>query len=193
MQAQAGNQSGIRNTPSSVSSPLATDPGCLGQTCALLEEHGLATPAELKELRHHGHGPLKGPRPWDPLEFLAALRIREPEARALEVERIGRSLSHSLGQPLALIPFASRMQTPSVFYDMNEALLADCLKLMTPVLYAEESEVIGIGSINPAALQISTRTIMQFIADKTGTTPIVSSVLLHHEGWISLCQQQFGI
>ena len=193
MQAQAGNQSGIRNTPSSVSSPLATDPGCLGQTCALLEEHGLATPAELKELRHHGHGPLKGPRPWDPLEFLAALRIREPEARALEVERIGRSLSHTLGQPLALIPFASRMQTPSVFYDMNEALLADCRKLMTPVLYAEESEVIGIGAINPAALQISTRTIMQFIADKTGTTPIVSSVLLHHEGWISLCQQQFGI
>ncbi len=193
MQAQAGNQSGIRNTPSSVSSPLATDPGCLGQTCALLEEHGLATPAELKELRHHGHGPLKGPRPWDPLEFLAALRIREPEARALEVERLGRSLSHSLGQPLALIPFASRMQTPSVFYDMNEALLADCRKLMTPVLYAEESEVIGIGAINPAALQISTRTIMQFIADKTGTTPIVSSVLLHHEGWISLCQQQFGI
>ena len=193
MQAQAGNQSGIRNTPSSVSSPLATDPGCLGQTCALLEEHGLATPAELKELRHHGHGPLKGPRPWDPLEFLAALRIREPEARALEVERLGRSLSHSLGQPLALIPFASRMQTPSVFYDMNEALLADCRKLMTPVLYAEESEVIGIGSINPAALQISNRTIMQFIADKTGTTPIVSSVLLHHEGWISLCQQQFGI
>tara|TARA_B100001029_G_C14943035_1_gene384308 strand:+ start:325 stop:906 length:582 start_codon:yes stop_codon:yes gene_type:complete len=193
MQAQAGNQSGIRNTPSSVSSPLATDPGCLGQTCALLEEHGLATPAELKELRHHGHGPLRGPRPWDPLEFLAALRIREPEARALEVERLGRSLSHSLGQPLALIPFASRMQTPSVFYDMNEALLADCRKLMTPVLYAEESEVIGIGSINPAALQISTRTIMQFIADKTGTTPIVSSVLLHHEGWISLCQQQFGI
>lgn len=193
MQAQAGNQSGIRNTPSSVSSPLATDPGCLGQTCALLEEHGLATPAELKRLRHHGHGQLKGPRPWDPLEFLAALRIREPEARALEVERIGRSLSHSLGQPLALIPFASRMQTPSVFYDMNEALLADCRKLMTPVLYAEESEVIGIGAINPAALQISTRTIMQFIADKTGTTPIVSSVLLHHEGWISLCQQQFGI
>ena len=193
MQAQAGNQSGIRNTPSSVSSPLATDPGCLGQTCALLEEHGLATPAELKELRHHGHGPLRGPRPWDPLEFLAALRIREPEARALEVERIGRSLSHSLGQPLALIPFASRMQTPSVFYDMNEALLADCRKLMTPVLYAEESEVIGIGSINPAALQISTRTIMQFIADKTGTTPIASSVLLHHGGWISLCQQQFGI
>ena len=64
---------------------------------------------------------------------------------------------------------------------------------MTPVLYAEESEVMGIGSINPAALHISTRTIMHLIAEKTGTTPIISSVLLHHEGWISLCQQQFEI
>ena len=76
---------------------------------------------------------------------------------------------------------------------MNESLLLECRKLMTPVLFAEESEVIGIGSINPAALRISARTIMQFIVDKTGTTPMVSSVLLHHEGWISLCQQQFGI
>jgi len=172
---------------------MATDPECLSQTCSLLEDHGLATPAELKELRHHGQGSPRGPRPWDPLEFLAALRIREPDARPLEVERLGRSLSQSLGQPLTLVPFASKMPTPSVFYDMNESLLLECRKLMTPVLFAEESEVIGIGSINPAALRISARTIMQFIADKTGTSPMVSSVLLHHEGWISLCQQQFGI
>ena len=94
---------------------------------------------------------------------------------------------------MALVPFASKMPTPSVFYDMNEVLLLECRKLMTPVIYAEESEVIGIGSINPAALRISAQTVRQLIADKTGTTPMVSSVLLHHEGWISLCQQQFGI
>ncbi|HCQ39275.1 MAG TPA: hypothetical protein DIV39_08995 [Verrucomicrobiales bacterium] len=193
MQAQAENQVGVHSLPPGSAASLATDPACLSQTCRLLEDHGLATPAELKELQHHGQGPLRGPRPWDALEFLAALRIREPEARPLEVERLGRSLSQSLGQPLALVPFASKMPTPSVFYDMNESLLLECRKLMTPVLYAEELEVIGIGSINPAALRISAQTIMQCIADKTGTTPMVSSVLLHHEGWISLCQQQFGI
>ena len=193
MQAHAENQVQAPSALTSATVSRATDPECLSQTCRVLDDHALATPAELKELAHHGHGPLQGPRPWDPLEFLAALRTRDPDARAQEVERLGRSLSQSLGQPLTLVPFASKMPTPSAFYDLNDSLLLECRKLLTPVLFAEESEVIGIGSINPVALRLSARTVMQFIADKTGTTPVVSTVLLHHEGWISLCQQQFGI
>ena len=193
MQAHAENQVQAPSALTSATVSRATDPECLSQTCRVLDDHALATPAELKELAHHGHGPLQGPRPWDPLEFLAALRTRDRDARAQEVERLGRSLSQSLGQPLTLVPFASKMPTPSAFYDVNDSLLLECRKLMTPVLFAEESEVIGIGSINPVALRLSARTVMQFIADKTGTTPVVSTVLLHHEGWISLCQQQFGI
>jgi len=193
MQAHAENQVQAPSALTSATVSRATDPECLSQTCRVLDDHALATPAELKELAHHGHGPLQGPRPWDPLEFLAALRTRDRDARAQEVERLGRSLSQSLGQPLTLVPFASKMPTPSAFYDLNDSLLLECRKLMTPVLFAEESEVIGIGSINPVALRLSARTVMQFIADKTGTTPVVSTLLLHHEGWISLCQQQFGI
>lgn len=193
MQAHAENQVQAPSALTSATVSRATDPECLSQTCRVLDDHALATPAELKELAHHGHGRLQGPRPWDPLEFLAALRTRDPDARAQEVERLGRSLSQSLGQPLTLVPFASKMPTPSAFYDVNDSLLLECRKLMTPVLFAEESEVIGIGSINPVALRLSALTVMQFIADKTGTTPVVSTVLLHHEGWISLCQQQFGI
>ena len=193
MQAHAENQVQAPSALTSATVSRATDPECLSQTCRVLDDHALATPAELKELAHHGHGPLQGPRPWDPLEFLAALRTRDPDARAQEVERLGRSLSQSLGQPLTLVPFASKMPTPSAFYDLNDSLLLECRKLMTPVLFAEESEVIGIASINPVALRLSARTVMQFIADKTGTTPVVSTLLLHHEGWISLCQQQFGI
>tara|TARA_B100001109_G_scaffold200085_2_gene166751 strand:+ start:95 stop:676 length:582 start_codon:yes stop_codon:yes gene_type:complete len=193
MQAHAEKQVQAPSALTSATVSRATDPECLSQTCRVLDDHALATPAELKELAHHGHGPLQGPRPWDPLEFLAALRTRDPDARAQEVERLGRSLSQSLGQPLTLVPFASKMPTPSAFYDLNDSLLLECRKLLTPVLFAEESEVIGIGSINPVALRLSARTVMQFIADKTGTTPVVSTLLLHHEGWISLCQQQFGI
>ena len=193
MQAHAEKKVQAPSALTSATVSRATDPECLSQTCRVLDDHALATPAELKELAHHGHGPLQGPRPWDPLEFLAALRTRDPDARAQEVERLGRSLSQSLGQPLTLVPFASKMPTPSAFYDLNDSLLLECRKLLTPVLFAEESEVIGIGSINPVALRLSARTVMQFIADKTGTTPVVSTLLLHHEGWISLCQQQFGI
>ena len=193
MQAQAGHQAVVESASSSGQAPTAADPACLDQTIRLLQEYGLATPAELHQLREHGLSPQQGPRPWDPLEFLAALRVGEPDARPVEVERLGRELSLSMGQPLALVPFASRMPTPSVFYDLNEGLLGECRRLMTPVLYAEELEVIGIGSINPTALGIAAQIIRHALTEKTGTTPIVSRILRHHEGWMSLCQQQFGI
>jgi hypothetical protein len=173
--------------------PTATDPICLDQTTKLLQEHGLATQAELHQLQEHGLAPPQGPRSWDPLEFLAALRAPDPDARSLEVEQLGRALSQAMGQQLALVPFASRLPTPSAFYDLNESLLAECRRMMTPVLYAEESEVIGVGSINPVALRIAAQVIMRTLGERTGTTPIVSRIQLHHDGWMSLCQQQFGI
>lgn len=175
------------------SAPPATDPICLDQTCKLLEDHGLATPDELRQLKDHGLAPLRGPRPWDPLEFLAALRVRDPDTRPVEVERLGRALSQVMGQQLALIPFASRLPTPAAFYEVNDRVSIDCERLMTPVLYAEESEVIGIGSINPVSLRIASQLIIDSLSERIGTNPVVSRMLLHHDGWISLCHKQFGI
>lgn len=182
-----------RGSAAGQSAPLATDPACLEETSQLLEEHALATPEELNQLRTHGRAPLRGPRPWDPLEFLAALRVREPDQRPEEMERLGRALCQAMGQPLALIPFASRLPTPSAFYDVNKGLLDDCRRLMVPILYAEEAEVIGVGSINPVALRLSALHVTRTLGERTGTQPIVSRMLLHHDGWISLCQKQFGI
>jgi hypothetical protein len=183
----------LARSPTEQSAPSATDPDCLEETSKTLAEHSLATPDELRQLRVHGLAPLRGPRPWDPLEFLAALRVRDPDARPIEVERLGRALAQAVGQQLALIPFASKMSTPSNFYDANKDVLVDCRRLMTPVLYAEESEVIGLGSINPISLRLTAERIIATLGERTGTRPIVSRMLLHHDGWIALCQKQFGI
>lgn len=183
----------LAGAPSKGSALPATDPTCLEQTSTLLEEHGLSTPDELRHLHDHGLAPLRGPRPWDPLEFLAALRVRDPDARPAEVENLGRALSQVMGNQLTLIPFGNRLSTPSAFYEMNEGLSDHCERLMTPVLYAEETEVIGIGSINPVSLSITAELIIQVLSEKIGTRPMISRMLLHHDGWISLCQKQFGI
>lgn len=171
----------------------ATDPVSLDQTSSLLEEHGLATPEELNQLRQHGLAPLQGPRPWDSLEFLAALRVRDADARPVEVERLGRALSQVMGQPLTLIPFGNRMQPPATFLEANPDLVIECKKSLTPLLFAEESEAIGIGSINPVALRIVSKKIVANVEQRFGTKPIVSRMLLHHDGWITLCQKQFGL
>ena len=72
MQTQAENTVVLESASLPGGAPAATDPTCLDQTTKLLQERGLATPAELHQLREHGLAPLQGPRPWDPLEFLAA-------------------------------------------------------------------------------------------------------------------------
>ena len=193
MQTQAGEMALLEGATSTGIASSATDPICLDQTSELLEEHGLATPDEIHQLRDHGRAPLRGTRRWDPLEFLAALRTPDPDSRLLEIERLGRTLSQAMGSQLALVPFASRLPAPSAFYDHNEGLRADCERLMTPILYSEESEVIGVGSINPVALRLSSQIIMHSLGEKVGTVPIVSRMLLNHDGWISLCQKHFGI
>jgi len=184
--AAPGPNGGDRGQPS-------TDPGCLEETCRILQEHDLATAEELAQLRSHGRAPLNGPRPWDPIEFLAALRVRDPDARPQEIERVGRSLAEVSGLALALIPFANRLPTPSAFYDVHKSLHQDCKRLMAPVLYAEEAEVIGIGSISPVALKLAEARILEALGERTGTRPIISKLLLHHEGWLSLCQKQFEL
>ncbi len=193
MQTQAGEIALLEGAISPGIAPSATDPTCLDQTSELLEEYGLASPDELRQLREHGRAPLRGSRRWDPLEFLAALRWGDPDARLLEIERLGRALSLAMESQLALVPFASRLPAPAAFYDHHGSVRADCERLMTPVLYSEEMEVIGVGSINPVALRLASQTIMHSVGEKAGTVPIVSRMLLPHDGWISLCQKHFGI
>jgi hypothetical protein len=147
----------------------------------------------LNQLVSHGNAPLSGPRPWDPLEFVAALRVRDPDARPVEIERLGRGIAAATGQLLALVPFASRMPTPSSFYDDHQDLLMRCQDLLVPIVYSEESEVIGVASINPVALDVAEHYIIEDVSKRTGTLPLVSKLLLHHEGWVAICQKQFGL
>ncbi|NNC88140.1 MAG: hypothetical protein HKN82_06730 [Akkermansiaceae bacterium] len=172
---------------------LACDPACLERTCQSLQQFELATEEEVRQLYSHGSAALAGPRPWDPLEFVAALRVSEPDARPVEVERLGRGLAAAAGQALTLIPFAARIPTPSSFYDDHADLRLQCHQLLVPILYAEEMEVVGIASINPVALDLAEQFVVADIHSRTGNNPLISKLLLHHDSWMSLCQKQFAL
>jgi hypothetical protein len=170
-----------------------TDRACLEQLYMVLRDQGLATPDELTQLADRGQQSGDGERQLDPLEILVEIRVSEPDARLAEVERMSRAIAQMLGLPLVLAPFASRLPTPSAFYESHGGILSECQRMMTPVLYAEESEVIGLGSINPVSLRLAAEVVSSSLSEITGTKPIVSQLLLPHEGWISLCNKQLGI
>lgn len=166
---------------------------CLKATYRLLSEFQLATSGELAKLAEIGQQPAGTERQVDPLEIVVKLRGVEPDDRPVELERLGRLIGTAQQKPLVLPPFAARLPTPSSFYDGNPGLLEECQAFMTPVLYAEETEVIGIGSINPVALKLAADRIVEILSERTGTKPIVSTLLLTHEGWLGMCHKQLGI
>lgn len=170
-----------------------THVGCLKATYHLLAEFQLATPGELAKFAEEGQQSAGSERQQDPLEILCAVRGVEADKLPIEIERLGRTLATALGKPLVLPPFASRLPSPSAFYDGNPGLLEECQALMTPILFAEDTEVIGVGSVNPVALVQITERITNLLGERTGTNPIISPLLLTHDGWLSMCQKQLGI
>lgn len=159
----------------------------------MLRDQSLATPDELRELAARGQQPRNVDRQLDPLELLVAIRVDDPDLRPPEIERMSRAMTQVSGLPLVLVPFGNRLPTPSAFYDSHGGILVECQRMMTPILYAEESEVIGLGSINPVSLRLAAEVISSNLSEITGTKPIISQLLLHHEGWVSLCNKQLGI
>lgn len=169
------------------------DRTCLEHTCSVLLNFELASEEEVHALAEQGQSYRGNERTVDPLEFLASRRASEPELVATELENIGHQLTKSLGESLVLTPFANRLPTPSAFYQAHDTVRDGCQKLMTPVLFNEETEVVGIGSINPVALELAARMTRESLGHLTGTQPIISKLLLSHESWIALCEKQFGI
>ena len=176
-----------------VESGAFCDQACLEHTCSVLLNFQLATEEELHAVAGRGQSLRGGQRKVDPLEFLASDRASEPEKVSAELEEIGRQLARSMGESLVLAPFANRLPTPSAFYQSHQTIREECQRIMTPVLFNEETEVIGIGSVNPVALEIGARMIRSTLGKLTGTQPIISKLLLNHESWISVCEKQFGI
>jgi hypothetical protein len=187
------NSGEAASQPSTDSVPKRTNQECLKATYRLLTEFQLGTSSELAQLAEEGQQPAGTERQLDPLEIFAQCRGIEPDERPLEIERIGRIMSTALQRPLVLPPFVNRLPSPSSFYDANPGLLEVCQELMTPVLYAEDTEVIGVGSINPIALAQVSERITSILGERTGTNPIVSPMLLTHEGWVGMCHKQLGI
>lgn len=177
-------------TPRSTGAELMTDPTCLEHTYMVLREHGLATPDELRQLAEIGQDPLEGDRQLDPLELLVNLRVSDVEERPAEIERMGRAVAEMLGDPLVLIPFAHRLPTPTAFYDTFPALFGMCQDSMIAVIFAEESEVVGIASINPVPLTLMEEHISRTMSEVTGTKPIVTRMLVPYDAWESLCRKQ---
>jgi hypothetical protein len=92
-----------------------------------------------------------------------------------------------------LIPFAGKLIAPTSFYESFDQIHKLAKRLMCPVIYAEDTDSIGIGSINPIAAQILSEEILNTVDRRIGIRPFVTSVRIDYVSWTFLCRKHFAL
>jgi len=164
---------------------------CLQRTATALFQTGTAGKDDLIHAMHlvrqsHSHG-----TPADLVETLAKHLYSDDAQVAAAVATYGERISSTLTPTLILVPFAGKFITPSAFYENYPDLQKLGSSLMAAVTYAEDADAIGTASINPIASVILGEEISAAVARRVNVNPIVTSVLLEHQSWVTMIRKHF--
>lgn len=166
---------------------------CLVRSAEALSKTGVAGDTEIfKALSQVREGLEKGP-PMDLLETLARVVGTDEERLGSKVLEFSDAIAMTLNPIPPTVPFASKLIAPSSFYDSFDAMHQLGRALLTPVLYAEDTDAIGIGSINPIAAAILAEEIHEVVAKRFGIRPFMTIARMEYESWAFLCRKHFEL
>lgn len=165
----------------------------LEQTCAAIAQCGLCQNEDLEHTRQMTLKRWQAGDPADPLFSLAKIQEKDELLLSNTAEQLSAMLASAVAPTMVPAPFASQMMTPSTFYDKNEPLADMARSIMCPILYTEDADVIGIGSINPIAASIFAQAIGAYVKETYYVQPLISIVRLTHPAWETLLSRHFAI
>lgn len=106
---------------------------------------------------------------------------------------LGLAVGKTMKERVTLIPGLVRCPIPSIFYDNYPEHYDLARILLAPVIYSEDNEVLGIGSVNPIPAVTLARIITRTIEDRTGVRPFVTAVRMDYDAWRTLLGKHFGL
>lgn len=127
--------------------------------------------------------------------FETITRLSEVPPRGIGdfMANLGLAVSKTLRERPPLVPGLERSPKPAALYEAFPAVAAAARALLCPVLYSEDNEEVGVGSVNPVpALRLST-IISSEITPATGVKPFISIVRLDYDTWRALLKRHFGL
>ena len=92
-----------------------------------------------------------------------------------------------------MIPFGGKLIAPSAFYESFERIHQIAKVLLAPVLFAEDTDAIGVGSVNPVAGHILATEIRDSVVKRFGIGPFLSVARLDYESWTFLTRKHFEL
>jgi len=106
---------------------------------------------------------------------------------------LGLAVAKTLKSRVPLIPRLDRMRRPADFFDAYPEAFQAAKTLLCPVLFCEDDEVAGVGSVNPIPALLLARRISDWITERTGVTPFLTVVRLDYDAWRTLIDKEFGV
>ncbi|MGJ8645168.1 MAG: hypothetical protein ACSHX9_17330 [Luteolibacter sp.] len=166
---------------------------CYVRTAEALNTSGAVSDDDLfKALSNVREGQAKG-SPMDLLETLARVMGHDEEMLGAEVQKLSDAVASTLCPVPPSIPFASKLIAPSSFYDSFDTMHKLGRALLTPVVYAEDTDAIGTASINPIAAMVLAEQIHYTVAKRFGIRPFMTSTRMEYESWAFLCRKHFEL
>ena len=166
---------------------------CLDKTIRAYRAAGLATEEEIQRLQQRFAQKIAEDQPADLVEILARLQGTEEERMGIEVARIAHGVASVISPSPPLIPFAGKLIAPSAFYEAYTQLHKLSEALLSPVIFAEDTDAIGTGGLNPVASLIMADSILSVVNRRFAIRPFVTPVRLDYDSWNFLGRKHYGL
>lgn len=175
------------------STPVEIVDTCFMRTAEALSTSRMASDDEIRAALSIVRESMVNGKPLDLLETLARVQGHEEERIGAAIQTLGDAVASTMSPTPASIPFASKLIAPSTFYDSFDSMHELGKLLLTPVLFAEDTDAIGTGSINPIAAQILGMEIHRSVSKRFGIRPFITNARMEYESWAFLCRKHFEL
>lgn len=166
---------------------------CFVRTSEMLSKTGAANDTDIFKALAQVREGLKKDEPMDLLETLARVMGTEEERLGPAVHALSDAVASTLNPAPPSVPFAAKLIAPSAFYESFDAMHKLGRMLLTPVLYAEDTDSIGTGSINPISAMVLGEQIHEVVAKRFGIRPFITTARMEYEAWAFLCRKHFEL
>ncbi len=166
---------------------------CLQQTAGALHEARCSSPLEISQAIAAARESHAQKRPSDLLEVLARTQGHGEEHLGPAIFDLGIKVAATQTPYVPYVPFAGKLIAPSAFYDSFDQIHKIARALFAPVIYAEDTDSIGIASVNPVASAILADEIRAVVFKRVGIRPFITLVRLDYESWTFLSRKHFEL
>ena len=163
------------------------------QTATAVQEARAVSRSELAQGISATRGLHAAGQPADLLEGIARIQGHAEEELSSVMLDLGNQVAAALSLYQPLIPFGGKLMAPSAFYDSFDQIHEIARVLLTPVIYAENTDAIGTASANPVAAVILAEEIRATVFKRFGIRPFLTTARLDYTSWQFLTHKHFEL